>query len=57
MESVGNGRDGGTLFVFGEPQFIIATDSGFGDSERAGDMEFKWPFVAVTVDAILILLL
>lgn len=35
------------LFVFVVP-FIMATDSGFGESERAGEtgpIELKWPLV------------
>lgn len=35
------------VFVLVVP-FIMATDNGFGDSERAGDtgpIEFIWPFV------------
>lgn len=35
------------VFVFVEP-FIMATDNGFGESERTGEtgpIEFKWPLV------------
>lgn len=42
-ESFGIFRDG-MLFVLVEPLFIMVTDNGFGDSERAGDtgpIEFK----------------
>lgn len=40
-------RDG-MLLLFDDP-FIMATDSGIGDNERAGEtgpIEFKWPLVA-----------